>query len=51
MQAVVGRTRFLIAGGASLSVLPARLSVVAGVQRLFAKQEETRVWIGTAWTP
>jgi len=51
VQAVFGRTRFLMAGGASLSVLPARLSVVAGVQRLFAKQEETRVWIGTAWTP
>lgn len=51
IQAVLGRRRFLIAGGASLSVLPARLSVVAGVQRLFARQEETRVWIGTVWTP
>ena len=51
LQAVVGRTRFLIAGGASLSVLPARLSIVAGVQRLFAKQEETRAWTGIAWTP
>jgi hypothetical protein len=51
MQAVFGRTRFLLAGGTSLTVLPARLSVVAGVQRLFAKEEESRIWIGTAWTP
>jgi hypothetical protein len=51
LQAVFGRTRFLIAGGASMSVLPARLSISAGVQRLYAKHEEPRVWFGTAWTP
>ena len=51
LQAAVGRTRFLLAGGASVSVLPARLSVVGGVQRLFARDEETRGWIGSAWTP
>lgn len=51
MQAVLGRTRFLLAGGASLSVLPARLSITAGVQRLYARDEESRVWIGTSWTP
>ena len=51
MQAVFGRTRFLLAGGTSLTVLPTRLSIVAGVQRLYAKGEESRIWIGTAWTP
>ena len=51
MQVAPGRTRFLLAGGTSVTVLPARLSVVAGVQRLFAKEEESRIWIGTAWTP
>jgi hypothetical protein len=51
IQAVFGRTRFLLAGGASLSVIPARLSVSAGVQRLYASHEEQRVWFGTSWTP
>lgn len=50
-ELLFGRARFLLAGGTSVTVLPARLSLVAGVQRLFAKEEETRLWIGTAWTP
>lgn len=51
MQAVFGRTRFLLAGGASVSLLPARLSITVGAQRLYARDEETRIWIGTSWTP
>lgn len=51
VQLAVGTTRYLLAGGTSLTLLPARLSMVAGVQRLFAKGEETRAWVGTTWTP
>lgn len=51
MQAVFGRTRFLLAGGGSVSLLPARVSVTLGAQRLYARDEETRIWIGTSWTP
>lgn len=50
VQLAAGRTRFLLGGGAGVTLLPSRLSIVAGVQRLFAVGEETRLWMGVAWT-
>lgn len=51
IQLVFGRTRFLAAGGASISVLPSRVSLSGGVQRMFAAGESARLWAGTSWTP
>lgn len=51
VQIAFGRTRFAAAGGASLTLLPADLSVSAGIQRLFAVGETERVWLGGSWTP
>lgn len=49
-QVATGRSLFLLAGGAGITIVPARLSVNVGIQRLFALGEESRLWIGTAWT-
>ena len=51
LQLVFGRTRFLAAGGASVSVLPSRVSLSGGVQRMLAAGESPRLWAGAAWTP
>ena len=50
IQLAFGRTRFVLGGGASLTLLPSRLSISAGVQRLFAVGETERAWLGAAWT-
>lgn len=51
IQLAFGRTRFLAAGGASVSVLPSRVSLSGGVQRMLAAGESPRLWAGAAWTP
>ncbi|HEX2778071.1 MAG TPA: hypothetical protein VHM30_01155 [Gemmatimonadaceae bacterium] len=51
LQVAAGQPRYLIGGGASLTLMPARLSVSAGVQRLFAPGERSRGWAGLGWTP
>lgn len=51
VQLAFGRTRFFAAGGASVSVLPSRVSLSGGVQRMFAAGESARLWAGAAWTP
>lgn len=50
IQLAFGRTRFVAAGGASVTVYPSRLSIAAGLQRLFAVGETARVWVGGSWT-
>jgi hypothetical protein len=50
VQLALGRGRFVAAGGASLTVLAANLSIAGGVQRLFAVGETERIWVGAAWT-
>ena len=50
VQLAAGRTRFLLGGGAGITILPTRLSIVGGVHRLFAVGEDTRLWLGMAWT-
>lgn len=50
VQLAAGRTRFLLGGGAGITIRPSRLSIVGGVQRLFAVGEDTRLWLGMAWT-
>lgn len=51
VQLAAGQPRYLLGGGASLTVLPARVSLSAGVQRLFAPGEPARGWAGLVWTP
>jgi hypothetical protein len=51
IQLAFGRTRFFAAGGASISVLPSRVSLSGGVQRMLAAGESARLWAGTSWTP
>ena len=51
IQLAFGRTRVLAAGGASISVLPSRVSLAGGVQRMLAAGESPRLWLGAAWTP
>ena len=51
IQLAFGRTRFVAGGGASLTMLPARISLAAGLQKLFATGETERAWVGMSWTP
>lgn len=51
IQLAFGRTRFVAGGGASLTMLPSRISLAVGVQRLFATGETERAWMGMSWTP
>ena len=50
VQLALGRGRVVAAGGASLTLLPARLSLAGGIQRLFARGETERAWLGGSWT-
>lgn len=51
IQLAFGRTRFLVAGGGSVTVAPSRLSLSGGVQRMLAAGELPRLWLGASWTP
>ncbi|MBW3552762.1 MAG: hypothetical protein KY466_04580 [Gemmatimonadetes bacterium] len=49
LQLEFGRTRFILAGGASVGFAPTGLVVSVGVQRFLAAGQEPRLALGVAW--
>jgi hypothetical protein len=51
MQLEFGRTRFLLAGGATLDIVPARVALSVGTQQLMVARQRPRLAVGMTWAP
>lgn len=51
VQFHLGRTRFLMAGGASLGLEPAGISLTIGTQHMLAAGQRPRLMLGIGWSP
>ncbi|HEU0015671.1 MAG TPA: hypothetical protein VFQ45_18485 [Longimicrobium sp.] len=51
VQLEFGRTRFLLAGGATVGLEPSRVTLSLAAQELFAAGQDPRVSLGLSWTP